>query len=193
MGHDQKTKTHQQTRSRKNDLLNAAGRILVTNGIQAFTLELVAREANVSKGGLLHHFPNKKALLDGLFMREMDLFRREMLASMQDDPVAFGRSARAYIGFNHDGAKETPVIIRHLLAAMLIDPQLSQEWLQHYWGVIRSIGLFENMTPALLLACMAADGLSLWDILEADILDQNTRDSLHNLMVQLTQAPDKAD
>ncbi|GAO00921.1 transcriptional regulator TetR [Komagataeibacter xylinus NBRC 13693] len=176
----------------KNDLLNAAGRILVTNGIQAFTLELVAREANVSKGGLLHHFPNKKALLDGLFMREMDLFRHEMLASMQDDPFAFGRSARAYIGFNHDGAKETPVIIRHLLAAMLIDPQLSQEWIQHYWSVIRSIGLFENMTPALLLACMAADGLSLWDILEAGIVDQTMRDSLHDLMVQLTQAPDKA-
>lgn len=170
----------------KNDLLNAAGQILVTNGIQAFTLELVAKEANVSKGGLLHHFPNKKALLDGLFKREMDLFKHEIIASMEKDPVEFGRAARAYIGLNQDGAKETPVIIRHLLAAMLIDPQLSQEWIQHYWRVIRSVGLFETMTPALLLACMAADGLSLWDILEADILDQKTRDGLHGLMEQLT-------
>lgn len=176
----------------KNDLLNAAGRILVTNGIQAFTLDLVAKEANVSKGGLLHHFPNKKALLDGLFMREMDLFKHEILTSMQQDPVEFGRAARAYIGLNQVGTHETPVIIRHLLAAMLIDPQLSQEWIQHYWSVIRSVGLFDGMTPALLLACMAADGLSLWDILEADILDQKTRDGLHTLMAQLTQAPEKA-
>lgn len=174
----------------KNDLLNAAGQILVTNGIQAFTLELVAKEANVSKGGLLHHFPNKKALLDGLFKREMDLFKQEILASIEKDPVAFGRAARAYIGLNQGGAEKTPVIIRHLLAVMLIDPQLGQEWIQHYWSVIRSIGLFEAITPALLLACMAADGLSLWDILEADILDQKKRDALHTLMEQLTHAPE---
>lgn len=174
----------------KNDLLNAAGQILITNGIQAFTLDMVAKEAGISKGGLLHHYPNKKALLDGLFKREMDLFKHEIISSMEKDPIEFGRAARAYIGLNPDKAEETPAILRHLLAAMLIDPQLSHEWIQHYWAVIRSIGLFETATPALLLACMAADGLSLWNILEADILDQKTQDGLHGLMAQLTLEPE---
>lgn len=175
----------------KNDLLNAAGHILVTGGIQAFTLELVAKEARVSKGGLLHHFPNKKALLDGLFMREMEMFRQEMLASQQKDPVPTGRAARAYIGLNQENEAETPVILRHLLAAMLIDPQLGQEWIRHYWDVIRSTGLFEEMTPTLLLACMAADGLSLWDILGAEILDQKMRQGLSGLMEKLTHMSEK--
>ncbi|MFT8515932.1 MAG: TetR/AcrR family transcriptional regulator [Acetobacter persici] len=175
----------------KNDLLNAAGHILVTGGIQAFTLELVAKEARVSKGGLLHHFPNKKALLDGLFMREMEMFRQEMLASQQKDPVPAGRAARAYIGLNQENEAETPVILRHLLAAMLIDPQLGQEWIRHYWDVIRSTGLFEEMTPTLLLACMAADGLSLWDILGAEILDQKMRQGLSGLMEKLTHMSEK--
>ncbi|MFT8779764.1 TetR/AcrR family transcriptional regulator [Acetobacter orientalis] len=174
----------------KNDLLNAAGQILITHGIQAFTLDIVAKEAGISKGGLLHHYPSKKALLDGLFKREMDLFKREILSSMEKDPIEFGRAARAYIGLNSDGAEETPAILRHLLAAMLIDPQLSQEWIHHYWSVIKSIGLFEAATPALLLACMAADGLSLWNILEADILDQKNRNDLYGLMKQLTLEPE---
>lgn len=175
----------------RNDLLDTAGRILSTNGIQAFTLDLVAREAGVSKGGLLHHFPSKKALLDGLFSREMELFAQEIRHSMQNDPAAQGRAVRAYVGIGRNLAAKPPSIIRHLLAAMLIDPQLCQEWTPRYWDAVRSVGLFENITPAGLLACLAADGLSLWDMLEADILDGKNREELYGLMERLTHAEDE--
>lgn len=36
------------------------------DGIAALSLNAVAREAGVSKGGLLHHFPNKQALIFAL-------------------------------------------------------------------------------------------------------------------------------
>ncbi|GBQ96954.1 TetR/AcrR family transcriptional regulator [Gluconobacter cerinus] len=175
----------------KSDLLNAAAQILTTRGIQAFTLELVAKEAGVSKGGLLHHFSNKKALLDGLFIREMEAFRQHILATMQNDPVKVGRAARAYIGIGQAPTSAPPVIIRHLLAAMLIDPQISQEWTHHYWQTIKSIGLFENITTPQLLACLAMDGLSLWDILETDLLSQKSREDLEKLMTELTGQSEK--
>lgn len=67
------------------------------SGVQGFTLESVAREAGVSKGALLHHFPSKDALvsaiLDHLFTSYETLVNT-YYAQEADSP---GRWARAYI------------------------------------------------------------------------------------------------
>jgi AcrR family transcriptional regulator len=39
------------------------------------TLEAVAREADVSKGGLLYHFPSKEALISGMVRRLIEGYR----------------------------------------------------------------------------------------------------------------------
>ncbi|MFZ1990970.1 MAG: helix-turn-helix domain-containing protein, partial [Alphaproteobacteria bacterium] len=44
-------------------ILSAAGRVIAEMGARHLTLDAVAREAGVSKGGLLYHFPSKDALL----------------------------------------------------------------------------------------------------------------------------------
>lgn len=44
-------------------ILTAAGRVIAEMGARHLTLDAVAREAGVSKGGLLYHFPSKEALL----------------------------------------------------------------------------------------------------------------------------------
>ncbi|GAB3229607.1 TetR/AcrR family transcriptional regulator [Glycomyces halotolerans] len=50
-------------------ILNALLRILVDEGSSGVTLEKVAAEAGVSKGGLLYHFKSKTDLYDGLARR----------------------------------------------------------------------------------------------------------------------------
>ena len=50
----------------KNAILDAANRILIEKGAECFTLESVAAEANVSKGGLLYHFRSKNELITGM-------------------------------------------------------------------------------------------------------------------------------
>lgn len=47
-------------------LLTAAIQIIVQKGIERLTLDAVARETAVSKGGLLYHFPSKEALVAGV-------------------------------------------------------------------------------------------------------------------------------
>lgn len=47
-------------------LLDAASRVALREGVGKLTLDAVSREARVSKGGLLYHFPNKDALVRGL-------------------------------------------------------------------------------------------------------------------------------
>ncbi|WP_045234099.1 TetR/AcrR family transcriptional regulator, partial [Deinococcus pimensis] len=52
-----------ETRSK---LLHAAARLIRDQGGARLTLDGVAEGARVSKGGLLHHYPTKDALVRGL-------------------------------------------------------------------------------------------------------------------------------
>src|SRR3712207_9422759 len=44
--------------------LEAAERVVARDGVARLSLDAVAGNADVSKGGLLYHFPNKDALID---------------------------------------------------------------------------------------------------------------------------------
>ncbi|NLU82944.1 TetR/AcrR family transcriptional regulator [Rhodococcus sp. HNM0569] len=50
-------------------ILDALERLLLDVGLAQVTIEAVAAEAGVSKGGLLYHFPSKEALLAGMVRR----------------------------------------------------------------------------------------------------------------------------
>lgn len=50
-------------------VLDAFERLLVDRGERAATLDAVAREAGVSKGGLIYHFPSRDAMVEGLLDR----------------------------------------------------------------------------------------------------------------------------
>ncbi len=82
-----------QTRQR---IFDACSRILQREGLSNLTLEAVADEADLSKGGLLYHFPNKVALIEALFEYHNNKFeeRLQELASQEDSKP--GAWLRAY-------------------------------------------------------------------------------------------------
>lgn len=127
-------------------LLDAAGDVVLKQGLTGLTLDAVAQRAGVSKGGLLHHFPSKDALIRGLFTQLLDEFDAEVERSIDqsEPPGTPGRYTRAYIR-----------------ASFASDQR------QHDLGAI--LGLLVGANPALLdlartsfaraRACIAADGL----------------------------------
>jgi AcrR family transcriptional regulator len=74
-------------------VLDAATRVLLRDGAQALTLEAVAKEAEVSKGGLLYHFANKQALVAGMVARLVSQFD----AAIRDAGDGPGAASRAYL------------------------------------------------------------------------------------------------
>lgn len=74
-------------------LLDAVERLLVKGGVDAVRLDAVAAEAGVSKGGLLHHFPSKRALVEGVVQRLVDRF--ETVLPGPDAPA--GAYTRAWL------------------------------------------------------------------------------------------------
>lgn len=71
-------------------ILRALRFILASSGNSSVTLESVAAEAGVSKGGLLYHFPSKSALYLGLLASVRDTVVSEMSAATQRSGAARG-------------------------------------------------------------------------------------------------------
>lgn len=88
----------QQTAHMREKLISAAIETLRGAGVLSLTLDNVAKHAGVSKGGLLHHFPNKEALITALFEYISETFAAQVLAYAAAEPEGTpGRWLRAYI------------------------------------------------------------------------------------------------
>lgn len=74
----------------------ACGRILRREGLTQLTLEAVAAEAGLSKGGLLYHFPSKLALIEALFQHHVDRFNRDLQRLVETEEQGAGGWLRAY-------------------------------------------------------------------------------------------------
>lgn len=86
--------------SRIDELLDAAEAVIVRDGIASLTLDAVAAEAKVSKGGLLHHFPSKNRLVEALVVRTADAIRSHNDEAYRRAPEGPGRMARGLLASN---------------------------------------------------------------------------------------------
>lgn len=78
-------------------ILDATESIVTARGVAGLTLEAAAREAGVSKGGLLYHFGSKEALLEGALKRLSEFLGAEFEKCVAAQPEGPGRVARANI------------------------------------------------------------------------------------------------
>ncbi len=78
-------------------ILDAAEARLLKHGPVGLVLEAVARDADVSKGGLLYHFPSKEVLVAGLIGRMLDHFDEVQDQLASEDPHGDGAWTRAYL------------------------------------------------------------------------------------------------
>ncbi|MFC3051593.1 TetR/AcrR family transcriptional regulator [Kordiimonas pumila] len=68
----------------KETILDAAHRVAERDGAGKVTIDAVAREAGVSKGGVLYNFPSKEMLLKGMLERKIETSRADMNALRED-------------------------------------------------------------------------------------------------------------
>ena len=84
-------------------ILDAAAVVVERDGVAALTLERVADEAGVSKGGLLYHFANKADLVVAMLNRTLDR-ADDRLAELADaHDGAPGAFAHAYLDYVSGG------------------------------------------------------------------------------------------
>jgi AcrR family transcriptional regulator len=81
-------------------ILDASARIVQAKGVPALTLDAAAREAGVSKGGLLYHFASKEALLAGMLNRLAEHIEAEWLETLAAQAPGPGQATRAVLAWS---------------------------------------------------------------------------------------------
>jgi AcrR family transcriptional regulator len=143
-------------------VLDAAEAIIRARGVHALTLEGAARQAGVSKGGLLYHFASKEALLVALMRRLAEGIEADYRAMVAAQPEGPQRALRACLAFTFDQPDISEAHGRAaavLLAAFHHDPALIDP-IREFFARVRARVAEEGGPPGVAAAVMlAGDGL----------------------------------
>ncbi|MBF9057489.1 MULTISPECIES: TetR/AcrR family transcriptional regulator [Rhodobacterales] len=146
-------------RNAHDEILDAARAVVARDGPGCLTIEAVAREVGMSKGGVLYNFPSKLALLEGLMHQmiaafEQSFFEFRDAASGQPNPTL-----RALVGaFGHFERFDPDISMAIMIAAAEAPALMTpvNRLIEGYTGRV----LEETADPASALVILAAlDGL----------------------------------
>jgi AcrR family transcriptional regulator len=169
-------------------ILTAACEVVRRDGTGSMTLEAVADEAGVSKGGLLYHFPSKDALQRAMVDRLVQDYAEAERAHEQSDPDPIGRSARSYVRAGTDTLRNADVWLA-LVAALGEGPTLLEPWREYCAGWARD-DREEGVDPvAAAIARLAADGLWFADVLGLEAVDPKLRREILRRLEAMTREP----
>ncbi|MBB6096741.1 AcrR family transcriptional regulator [Deinobacterium chartae] len=170
-------------------LLAAAAQILLEHG-SALSLEAVAKAAGVSKGGLLHHFPSREALLTELALSVATHFHRRLETALEEEVARHGRQPgawlRAYIRVNFEpDANETSLILA--LSSLVHGDDYLQRSLElqaTYVAAAENDGLPPGRAHAIRLAC---DGYWMGQFMERTRLSPEQAQALKEELLSWTR------
>jgi AcrR family transcriptional regulator len=162
----------------------------LTHGAQAFTLEAVAHQAGVSKGGLLYHFTSKRALVVGMVDRLIGQFNAS-LATAGTEP---GAATRAYLAATvesrhteaNSAADRTTVA---LFAAALVEPGTLAPLRESYQAWQQRLER-DGLDPAIsTVVRLAVDGWWLARLLDLAPPSPDLHEQVHAVLVDLIGPP----
>lgn len=169
-------------------LLDATVRLLAHEGATQLTLAAVAQEAGVSKGGLLHHFPTKQALLADGLSEWFDLvwqehFEAELAREPEDVP---GRKSRAYIRASFDRTDDEKMLVAALTRVIAAYPN----WFvgpsgifNEGWSLAEDDGLPGARAQLIKVSC---DGLWLSEIAGMPLIPEAMQQQLREELLRLS-------
>ncbi|MFC5649528.1 TetR/AcrR family transcriptional regulator [Paenibacillus solisilvae] len=173
--------------SKRNNALSAASFIVKNHGVEKLTLEAVAKEAGISKGGLLHHFPNKQALIRGLVEELTDNFVTDVNNRAANATTSDGKWSRAYLEATFNDITEGNEMSTALIASLFTSPDLLAKLQSEYliWQKnIENDGIDPVKST---LVRLAADGLWLSEMFGLGKLNDDLREKVIRSLKDLTE------
>lgn len=169
--------------SRKAELFSAAQRIINTKGVSHLTLDNIAKEAGMSKGGLLHYFPNKDALISESITSVLENYSEDM-DDIDAKDTAAGHFLRSYAEVSLNNPQQ---LTSGLIAATAINPELLKPIQDHYtnWqSKIEADGL-DPVTATIIR--LAVDGLWFCDLFGLAPPEGDLRKEVLEKLIHLTE------
>ncbi|UOQ42898.1 TetR/AcrR family transcriptional regulator [Halobacillus salinarum] len=168
--------------SRKIDILTAASKIVSDRGIFNLTLEAVAEQAGISKGGLLYHYPSKEALVKGMVEHLASNYQEKIKNNAEQDPVEKGRWTRSFLDVTFNQSYENKDMNAGLLAAKAVNSDLLEPIRQAYknWQhEIENDGL--DPVKATIIR-LAIDGIWLSELFDIYQIEEDKKDKVYSTL-----------
>ena len=170
--------------NKQDQILDAAARVVERQGAAHLTIDAVAAEAGLSKGGVLYHFPSKHALLSGMLERVLNDFKGRTASheGREVSPVC------AWIKAEYHQSPTERAMGLAVLANAAEDPSLldpARSFIQESFDNLRQEGTDGELNLILMLA---AEGKRFLDMLGLFPLEGKDLDVLHARMLELGEA-----
>ena len=190
-----KTRKSQSAIETRDRLLQAAIEVIQTQGVERLTLDAVAKEARVSKGGLLYHFASKEALVVGAIKYLLDDFDAAISAELDRDnaPNAPGSWLRAYVKATFNYKSLPTSLIFSLLSAVTMNPELLKP-VQSRFDDWQQKSLEKGLDPVRAsLVRLATDGFGDAEMLGRKLPNEVLRQQLLEMLLAMIQAAELND
>lgn len=165
----------------KTDILHHAAEVLRQGG--ALTMDAVAREAGLSRQGVLHHFRSKAALTVAVVDHIVDVWEADLRASRLFEDTALGR-LRAYV--DHAITNDFDASDMALLADVRLRDSLRAQWIARLdsWLGWNVEGM-PRQRAGLRAARLIADGAWMNGALGIPTVHDDEREDMHAIALGL--------
>jgi AcrR family transcriptional regulator len=169
----------------RRQLLEAANRVILRDGAGKLTLDAIAKEAKISKGGLLYHFSNKKSLIEAMLEHQFAPFENALARDATSEPGSFTRAViRNSIGVP---GVETQQFEAALIVGLVEEPALLDVVRPRYKTWQDRLEQ-DGIDPAkATLIRLALDGLYLAELFQLGAPSLEVRQRLFDLMLELAE------
>ena len=183
------------TQTTRQQIIHAAFALIRREGVARLTIEAVAQEAGLSKGGVLYHFRSKEALIQAMVASLVERFDSDIAAAWgeatEGERFAPGSWLRAYIRASARPAEEDEDTAA-LLAAVSNDPALLAP-LQEQYARWQEQAETDGVDPALATVIrLALDGLWMADLFGLAPPQGALRDQVFATLERLAATEDAA-
>jgi AcrR family transcriptional regulator len=155
-------------------ILAAAAELARNAGPGSLSLDAIAQQAGVSKGGLLYNFPTKSKLLQGLVQKHLD----ELEAAL-DEAAARGEPLlKAFIRMIQKTSAQEKAPATWIFSAVAEDPEFLEPINQFRRRLLLRLRAQTDDLGALLVVFFAMEGLQCMKLFDDDLLDASDRQLL---------------
>ena len=150
-------------------VLNAAEEILVGQGYSSMTIEAVAKQAGISKGGLLYHYASKEDLIQGMVERMVREWQGSLETVQRDLPPGPGRLIKALArcisedpllnDLNAEKTRRHRGLCGAIMAASSAHPHLLDPVRRSYETLLKEFAAHESLRGRGLAVMAIMDGL----------------------------------
>ncbi|SFP90981.1 TetR/AcrR family transcriptional regulator [Salibacterium halotolerans] len=161
---------------KRQQILEGASKVISERGLHRLTLDAVAKECNMSKAGLIHHFPSKEALITAMNKQVADRFT-ESIDQANDQEPSYNK---AYLkgSIEELNAPKMLNVSNSLLAAIATNPELIQPWRQSYEEMdekMKQEGISEELSSIIRLV---SDGLWFANMFDLQPLSKQEQENV---------------